>query len=536
MRLTSTRVTNFRSVEDSGVFTLERATCLVGKNEAGKTAILSALAGLNPYDDVVTFDKERDYPRRFLADYESRHPDDEAVVITTTWELDDGQVEAVAEQCGVEALTSRTVTVTRSYGDDSPRVVIPLNEAAAVKQFVADERLNAAEAAALARATTFSGLRATVKAIAEPTEKQTRIIARLDALPGKGVLGAIGKIVRNGLPQFMYFSHYDRMEGQLQLSTFEQRRLGQVAPAIKPGEKVFIDFLEYAGTSLKEINEATTYEGLNARCEAASNRITEQLLEYWTQNPHLDIDVRVTKGEPNDPPPFNTGVIARARVRNNIHRVSVPFSERSAGFIWFFSFLVKFAQVRKDASNLFLLLDEPGLTLHGKAQADLLRYFDDKLTPHHQIVFSTHSPFMVPADKLDTVRIVEDRITLGRNGRPQSEGTKVSADVLVVDPDTLFPLQGALGYDITQSLFVGRHTLLVEGPSDVLYLNALSAELGRRGRTTLDPRWTICPAGGIDKIQSFVGLFSGQSLHVAALTDFARGDRKKHENLRKRVG
>lgn len=297
MKLISARVTNFRSVEDSGEFMLDRATCLVGKNEAGKTAILSALAGLSPYEDVVTFDKERDYPRRFLAEYDNRHADKEAVVVTTRWELDDAQVSAVAEQFGAEALTSRVVTISRSYGDTGPAVLISLNEADAIKHFMAEERLNAAEAAALSRATTSSGLRATVKAIAEPTEKQTRIIARLDALPGKSVTNAIGRVVRDGLPQFMYFSHYDRMEGQLQLSTFEQRRVGQAGPAITPGEKVFIDFLEYAGTSLKEINEANTYEGLNARCEAASNRITEQLLEYWTQNPHLDIDVRVTKGD-----------------------------------------------------------------------------------------------------------------------------------------------------------------------------------------------------------------------------------------------
>src|SRR5207253_4434921 len=143
--------------------------------------------------------------------------------------------------------------------------------------------------------------------------------------------------------------------------------------------------------SLEEINRATTYEGLNARCEAASNRITQQLLEYWTQNPTLEIEVRVTKAELNDPPPFNQGVIARARVRNNLHKLTLPFSERSAGFIWFFSFLVKFAQVQKTAGNLILLLDEPGLTLHGKAQADLLRYFAEKLASEHQVVYTTHS-------------------------------------------------------------------------------------------------------------------------------------------------
>ena len=149
----------------------------------------------------------------------------------------------------------------------------------------------------------------------------------------------------------MYFSHYDRMDGQIRLDTFAARKAGQAQPPVETGERVFVDFLEYAGTTVNEISTATTYEALNAKCEAASNSITAQLLEYWTQNPDLEIEVRVTKAEPNNASPFNQGVIARARVRNNLHRVSVPFSERSAGFVWFFSFLVKFAQVQKDGGS-----------------------------------------------------------------------------------------------------------------------------------------------------------------------------------------
>jgi AAA ATPase-like protein len=114
----------------------------------------------------------------------------------------------------------------------------------------------------------------------------------------------------------------------------------------------------------------------------------------------------------------------------------VPFSERSAGFIWFFSFLVKFAQVQKNGGKLILLLDEPGLTLHGKAQADLLRYFVEKLAPEHQVIFTTHSPFIVPADNLPGVRIVEDRILQQRPGQWVSEGTRE------LPPQTLVVLLG----------------------------------------------------------------------------------------------
>ena len=333
------------------------------------------------------------------------------------------------------------------------------------------------------------------------------------------------------LPSFMYFSSYDRMDGAIQLEqTNNLIQNNQADRDDQRGVRLFCEFLEYAGVSIDEIINVQTYETFNAKLQAASNNITDQILEYWTQNPDLDVLVRVEQARQGDLPPFNSGTIARARIVNRLHRVDTPFSERSAGFVWFFSFLVKFAQIRDDDSPVVLLLDEPGLSLHGKAQADLLRFFEEKLAPHHQIVYSTHSPFMVPASAFDRVRIVEDKVE-SRGQRRIPLGTKIRDDVLELDPDTLFPLQGALGYEITQSLFVGEHTLLVEGPSDVLYLQALSAALRARNKKGLDDRWTLCPAGGIDKIMPFVSLFAGNELHVAVLSDQSSGDKRKLERI-----
>jgi len=90
-----------------------------------------------------------------------------------------------------------------------------------------------------------------------------------------------------------------------------------------------------------------------------------------------------------------------------------------------------------------------------------------------------------------------------------------------------------LGYEITQSLFVGKHTLLVEGVSDILYLQALSHALKARGRTGLDGRWTICPSGGIGNVRAFVSLFGGNKIDVAVLTDQTKPDLKKIEELRR---
>jgi predicted ATP-dependent endonuclease of OLD family len=532
MKLTKIHVTNFRSVEDSGEFDLGQVLCLVGKNEAGKTAILQALAGLNPHPlTPVNYDLERDYPRRWLTEYDNRHKESDAMVVSTKWELSEGERKAIKEIIG-DALLDEPVTIYRRYRDTQPQWKLPIDYGKAIEILISGEKLSEEERQPLSEAKNSDDLRKALEDVKERSPKQQRLLDKLNGFPGKNVIGLVTNILKGSLPQFLYSSHYDRMVGQIRLDTYNARKQGQQQPPLEPGERVFIDFLEYAGTSIEEITTATTYESLNARCEAASNHITEQLQEYWTQNPNLGIEVRVTKAEQNDPPPFNQGVIARARVRNNLHKLTLPFSERSAGFIWFFSFLVKFAQVRKTGENLVLLLDEPGLTLHGKAQADLLRYISEKLSPNHQVVYSTHSPFMVPPDDLPSVRIVEDKILQLRPGQWTSEGTKVRDDTLATDRDTLFPLQGALGYEITQTLFVGKHTLLVEGPGDILYLYAWSSALQRRGKAGLDRRWTICPAGGIDKIQPFVALFAGQKLDIAALTDYARSDKKKLESLR----
>ena len=78
------------------------------------------------------------------------------------------------------------------------------------------------------------------------------------------------------------------------------------------------------------------------------------------------------------------------------------------------------------------------------------------------------------------------------------EGTKVGDQVFSTDADTIFPLQRVLGYEIAQTLFIGKNTLIVEGPSDVLYMKWFSQALQQSGREYLDHRWVVATCGGID--------------------------------------
>ena len=169
--------------------------------------------------------------------------------------------------------------------------------------------------------------------------------------------------------------------------------------------------------------------------------------------------------------------------------------------------------------DLIILLDDPGLSLHARAQGDLLRYIEEHLAPNYQVIYTTHSPFMIDPTNLSRARTVEN---VTSNVPPPSdpgigEGTKVGGDVLSSDRDTIFPLQAALGYGIVQSLVVSEHTLLVDGPAEILYLQWFKRKLAHLGRPTLDDRWVIAPCGGVSKVAAFLSLFASEGLRIAVV-------------------
>lgn len=526
MRLTKVHVTNFRSVEDSNEFEITDVTCLVGKNESGKTTILQAIERLNPINaSKKKYEKLRDYPRRHWSDYTERHDGKEARVLTTEWVLEPEDIAAVEAMYGKGALKSKTLTIAKGYESEFGSWDFAVDEQKAVQQLALEAGV-ADEAKALQK---LADLLAFLKGKEAQSENVKKVIQKVQGIrEGRLILGIID-VLHERLPKFLYFSEYSRMNGEVSVDKLKQ---DTDQKKVAEGDDLFLKFLQYAGTELKDLQDSKKFEELRAKLEAASNKITERVFEYWTQNQFLRVNVSLDQARPNDPPPFNSGNVVRALVWNDLHKASVSFNDRSSGFVWFFSFLVAFVHVTKQYGNVIILLDEPGHGLHGKAQADLLRFIDEKLKPKHQVIYTTHSPFMVPATKLESVRIVEDVLEFKGGPRPVVHGTKVSSEFLSTDSDTVFPLQAALGFEVTQTLFVGANTLLVEGPADILYLQAASTVLNKRKRVGLDDRWTVCPSGGVDKIYPFVSLFVGNKINIAVLTDFASGIKKNVERLR----
>ena len=533
MKLKSIQVKNYRSIEDSKKFIIDDITCLVGKNESGKTAILKAIEGIKSFDPKMKYDKTMDYPRRHLSEYDTRHESHNAVVCISEWELSEEDINTLEEEFGENCLDDNVIKISRYYKRPNTWE-IRLNEKNIVNHLCNEQHLNAVEKSTIGNCNTVYELYQKIEAPKTESEKLNSIKTRIEEYRDhESSLKAID-ILSNRMPSFVYFSHYSHMSGAVSIEGYRE---DEQADQLSKGDEVFADFLSFAGINIEEIENIDRHEEFRSKIEAASNKITDQIFEYWTQNKNLEIEFEVGQGKSGDPPPFNSGSVMRARVKNTIHRVSVPFSERSAGFIWFFSFLVHFSQVKKhygnQDANVIVLLDEPGLTLHAKAQYDLLRYIQEKLAPQYQVIYSTHSPFMIIPEKLDSIRTVED-IVREIPGQPKEIlGTKVSTDFLRINRDTIFPLQSALGYEISQTLFIGKKIILVEGASDILYLKTISNILKEKEKGHLD-EWTICPAGGIDKIAPFINLYlsHGEERKIIVITDYQKGHKQKVNMLR----
>ena len=217
MKLTKARVANFKSIDDSDEFTLDQVTCLVGKNEAGKTAVLEALYKLNPVENGTGDFSLAEYPRKHLTTYRKRMKEEPATVVRTEWELEDYEVQWLEEQFGEGVLKSSTIGIDKDFSNKR-LWTIPLDERSIVKSILAGANLNAAERAPLARQESVKGILATLSEMGSPTPKHQ---ALLEKIQGRFTDGDAFVSVRNTiielLPKFVYFDIYSQLPGRVAL-------------------------------------------------------------------------------------------------------------------------------------------------------------------------------------------------------------------------------------------------------------------------------------------------------------------------------
>ena len=500
MKLSQARVVNYRSIDDSSWVKVDDVTALVGKNESGKTAFLQAIRKINSISGEEDGFTIRDYPRKGYIKYKKIHEQNPCEVAQAEFELSAEEVTEIEANFGNGVLASNKVIVTKNYKNER-----------AWKIDLSDSISSSS----------------VPNSFTEPSNPTPTSFQNAVQNTGSNVSVSekiAEQFLERWLPKFVYFDNYSLMRGKISINELRER--SENGGPLDDADRTFLSLLTLSGVSLEDLEKDLGYEDIKVELESASITITDEIFEYWQQNRQLKVEFDVSQADPRDPAPLNEGKILHVRIENARHRVTVSFDERSKGFVWFFSFLSYFSHLEEtESGDLIILLDEPGTALHAMAQKDFLRFMDERLSPRCQVLYSTHSPFMIDLDKLHRIRLVQDM---------DGVGTVISDDAVHNDRETVFPLQMALGYQMAQTLFLAPHCLMVNSPSDLIYLQVLGDMVTEEYGARIDPRWVIIPVGSTDNLSTFVTLLGENYVSVAVMMDLTPTNREKIEAINKK--
>jgi hypothetical protein len=557
MRLAKARIQNYRSIVDTGLFEIEHfKTILVGPNEAGKTAVLQALQHINPPDSATKLDALRDYPRSKYNDISTgKIKPSDVTVVEAHFELEPEDVSLLPPGYGSctyqrgrkldntawhtllnapstptylaikKDLTRLTAHVDQRHTatqDAVEALPLPSVALATITKTWSDDTLIDAE---IANALS-SWLTQILPHIDESNEIEEK---RYDSLSSacqifKQRASAL-ETLNSRVPKFVLFNNYLRVRPLIQLDHLAQRTETKVLDddEYDYGNLCLLKLLGFTPRELStlamspepgagDVVGLKTYrDQLDKRhyqLNAASVKLTQEINRIWAPDS--------TRAEADRLKVMADRQYLKVVVEDALG-VDIELNQRSEGFQWLVSFFVVFfAEAAGDHKNAILLLDEPGLNLHGLKQREFRKTLS-RLSEVNQTLYSTHSPFLVGPDELDLVRVVEmtDR----------EIGTKVLTSVTSTDPAGLLPLQEALGYDMAQSLFSQQKNLVVEGLTDYWYVDAMSELLRDSSVNSLGEKTALVPAGSASKVVYFATILHAQKLKVVALLDSdAAGD------------
>jgi len=238
--------------------------------------------------------------------------------------------------------------------------------------------------------------------------------------------------------------------------------------------------------------------------EVASQKATEDVRLAWRQG--SDDEISITIGRDT----------ATRTLSVDVHDANsyVELDSRSRGFQWFLSFYLGYRAHHDgevENSNSIFVMDEPGLFLHPKGQKDLLLYLE-KLGKNNQVMYSTHSPFMLNRLEPHSIKVVV---------RKKREGTVVNAKGYSAN---WRPLRTSLGMVLSDSFYFADKTLVVEGVEDQLYITALIKYLyNHKVIPNVDVTLlSIIAAGGATEVPAMTRIVIDEERPTAVLIDSDR--------------
>ena len=360
--------------------------------------------------------------------------------------------------------------------------------------------------------------------------KFDKILSAFDA-KGITVPDECKKIIKAKLPKFVYYSDYGNLDSEIYLphviENFGRKDLGARERAKSRSLKVLFEFvnlepgqiLELGKEALPErvIEYTTDHRGQRSKIsdevketkevdieaesqkkrereillQSASTSLTTKFKEWWKQG---EYKFRFQAD----------GNHFRIWVSDDKRPEEIELEGRSKGLQWFFSFFLIFLVESKDShSNCILLLDEPGISLHPMAQIDLINFFNS-LSKENQLIYTTHSPFLVSPNNLSGVHAMY----IGDKGEsvvsPDLRSNKKIAE------KSIYPIYAAIGITVSETLLYGCQPVLVEGISDQIYLQLIKKYVLSQGKYINDKEIVFIPTGGVKGMSPVIKILCGR--------------------------
>ena len=506
MKLIKFRIKNYKAIIDSGdCYFSDKLTILAGKNESGKTSILEALEDFHQDNTIrdeakpiqgdgipeisISFNLSVDEINEIFREIDMEIKFTEEAVITlnkkysskdyflTETSIDAINLSSIYETSKKQALgfIKKIEGIIKTSGET---VIFPKLD----EQKLIDYK------------TELNTFKSQNPGLIDVLAEVTNIDKIIDdySFKEEAVIKFINKFIETQLPYFVLFSSFnDEFPKSIPIASLVNNEWAK-------------DLEQVSNFDISKMSSANQQEQKTHQ-QSVNVDFTEKFEKFWTQE---KIKLEVAK----DGLDINFWIVEN----------DIPYypSQRSKGQQWYLAFYVKIvARLREDKPNI-ILIDEPGLYLHAKAQKDLLRVLTE-YTIENPVIFSTHSPYLITEDNLESVRLIERT----------SEGTKILGKIHAhptADKETLTPILTAIGLGINDSItnLDQKDNVVIEGPEDVFYLRAFK-ELEQKTLKT-----NFINGGGAPNMGIVGSILEGWGANVYYLYDNDQGKKDGVKNLK----
>ena len=323
------------------------------------------------------------------------------------------------------------------------------------------------------------------------------------------------------LPHFFYRRTDKHLKTTYKLDEVEK----ELKPTTANAAGLLFDLVSMLGVSADEFINAVKTGALPQQVSSRKkiNRLINEKVNqpfkdfYKTETIYLELD-------------FNANMVSFTVQSED--GAALMLEERSNGLRWYLETFIDAKSHNFPGRNVVYLLDEPGNSLHVNAQKELIKLFAHLASEGNQVVYTTHSPYMLKTDNGGITRIR----AVVKDAEGYTRIYKTAYDARIApdsQKDTLAPLISALGMNLNDTFGPANNkiNIVIEGMSDYIYISLMTKVLNIEMEN-----YSIIPSVGASNCVNICSILHGWGCKYQAVFDYDKaGVETGGEHMRKNL-